>query len=61
MLENLRSSKFGMHSLRTGGAIQVANCGFVFDRLFKKHGRWRRVSAKDGYVVGKEEVKKFNM
>ena len=63
LLENLRkigldSSKFGMHSLRSGGATQVANCGFVCDRLFKKHGRWRSDSAKDGYVKEKDEVKR---
>ena len=40
---------FGMHSLRAGGATAAANCG-VQDRLFKRHGRWKSESAKDGYV-----------
>ena len=40
---------FGMHSLRTGGATAAANAGMP-DRLFKRHGRWRSESAKDGYV-----------
>ena len=40
---------FGMHSLRAGGATAAANAG-VPDRLFKRHGRWRSESAKDGYV-----------
>ena len=40
---------FGTHSLRSGGATEAANAG-VPDRLFKKHGRWRSESAKDGYV-----------
>ena len=40
---------FGMHSLRAGGATAAANAG-VPVRLFKRHGRWRSESAKDGYV-----------
>ena len=40
---------FGMHSLRAGGATAAANAG-VPDRLFKRHGRWKSKSAKDGYV-----------
>ena len=38
-----------MHSLRAGGAMAAANAG-VPDRLFKRHGRWKSESAKDGYV-----------
>ena len=30
--------KYGLHSLRAGGATAAANCG-VPDRLFKQHGR----------------------
>ncbi|KAL5517065.1 hypothetical protein EMCRGX_G002533 [Ephydatia muelleri] len=41
--------QFGMHSLRAGGATAAANAE-VPDRLFKRHGRWRSESAKDGYV-----------
>ena len=37
------SSKFGLHSLRVGGASAAANAG-VADRLFKRHGRWRSES-----------------
>ena len=40
---------FGLHSLRAGGATAAANAG-VPDRLFKRHGRWRSETAKDGYV-----------
>lgn len=63
LLENLRkigldSSKFGLHSLRSGGASQAANSGLVCDRLFKKHGRWKCDSAKDGYVKEKDEIKR---
>ncbi|XP_072035512.1 integrase/recombinase xerD homolog [Amphiura filiformis] len=43
------SKKFGLHSLRSGGASAAANFG-VPDRLFKKHGRWKSETAKDGYV-----------
>ena len=42
-------SKFGVHSLRLGGATSAASAGVV-DRLFKKHGRWKSENAKDGYV-----------
>ena len=40
---------YGLHSLRAGGATAAANGG-VPDRLFKRHGRWKSDSAKDGYV-----------
>ena len=43
------ASKYGLHSLRSGGASAAANAG-VPDRLFKRHGRWWSESAKDGYV-----------
>jgi hypothetical protein len=32
--------KFGLRSLRSGGATTCANLG-ISDRLFKKHGRRR--------------------
>lgn len=43
------AKQFGLHSLRAGGATAAANAG-VPDRLFKRHGRWRSETAKDGYV-----------
>lgn len=46
----LDKSKFGLHSLRSGGATAAASAG-IADRLFKKHGRWSSESAKDGYVT----------
>lgn len=42
-------SKFGLHSLRAGGATAAAKHG-VKDRMFKRHGRWVSEKAKDGYV-----------
>lgn len=33
-------SKFGLHSLRSGGATMAANNG-VNDRIFQRHGRWK--------------------
>ena len=45
----LEREEFLLHSLRSGGALAVANAG-VNDRLFKSHGRWRSESAKDGYI-----------
>ena len=43
------AKQFGLHSLRSGGATAAAQAG-IPDRLFKRHGRWRSESAKDGYV-----------
>ncbi|XP_063419642.1 uncharacterized protein LOC134704617 [Mytilus trossulus] len=59
LLEKLQSlgldkTKFGLHSLRSGGATSAANAG-ISDRIFKKHGRWKSERAKDGYV--KEDLK----
>ena len=48
----LAKRKFGLHSLRSGGASAAAQAG-VPDRLFKYHGRWRTETAKDGYVQDK--------
>ena len=45
----LPRNKFGLPSLRSGGATSAANIG-VKDRLFKKHGRWKSEKAKDGYI-----------
>ena len=42
-------SKFGLHSLRSGGATMAANSG-VSDRVFQRHGRWKSGQAKDIYV-----------
>ncbi|KAK3091197.1 hypothetical protein FSP39_017889 [Pinctada imbricata] len=46
----LDKSKFGLHSLRSGGATAAASAG-INDRIFKKHGRWKTDKAKDGYVT----------
>lgn len=46
---DLDKSKFGLHSLGSGGATSAAN-NSVADRLFKTHGRWRSENAEDGYV-----------
>ena len=59
MLQKLSSlgfdpKAFGVHSFRAGGATVAANAG-VPDRLFKRHGRWRSDSAKDGYVKDSEQ------
>ena len=45
----LTVKKFGLHSLRSGGATAAANLG-VNDRLFRKHGRWKSERVKKGYV-----------
>ena len=45
----LDKSKYGLHSLRAGGASAAANAG-IPDRWFKRHGRWRSENAKDGYI-----------
>ena len=46
--------EFGLHSLRAGGDTAAANAK-VPDRMFKRHGRWKSETAKDGYV--KDDVK----
>lgn len=45
----LDPSKYGTHSLRSGGATCAANAE-IPDRIFKQHGRWRTDVAKDMYV-----------
>ena len=45
----LDPTKFGLHSLRSGGASAAANLG-VNAKLFKKHGRWKSDKVKDSYV-----------
>ena len=44
-----QAEDFGLHSLRSGGATAAAGAG-VPDRVFKRHGRWKSESAKDGYI-----------
>jgi integrase len=44
-------SKFGFHSLRSGGASAAANSDANLDaRLVNKHGRWKSPSSADGYI-----------
>ena len=43
------SSVYGTHSFWSGGAPRASNSG-VSDRIFQRHGRWKSVAAKDGYV-----------
>ena len=45
----LDSSKYALHSLRSGGASAAASNN-VPDRLLKVHGRWSSDRAKDGYI-----------
>ena len=42
-------SVYGTHSFRSGGASRAANSG-VSDRIFQRHGRWKSVAAKNGYI-----------
>ena len=42
--------RYGLHSLRSGGATAVDSHG-IPDRLFKRHGRWLSESAKDRYFL----------
>ena len=52
------AEQYGLHSLRAGGATAAANNG-VPDRLFKRHGRWKSESAKDGYIENSLEARLF--
>ena len=47
---------YGLHRLRAGGATAAANAG-VPDRAFKRHGRWKSETAKDGYVKDSTEYR----
>lgn len=49
----LDSKKYGVHSLRSGGATAAG----VSDRLFKKHGRLKYENTKDCYVHENLQVK----
>jgi len=40
----------GLHSLRSGGATEAGNSD-VKERSWKRHGRWKSDSSKDGYVA----------
>ena len=50
------AEQFCLHSMRAGGATAAANNG-VPDRLFKRHGRWKSDSAKDGYIEDSLEAR----
>ena len=45
----LDSSKFCLHSLRSGGTTAAA-ANNISDRLIKEHGRWKTEFSKDGYI-----------
>ena len=47
--EGLDPTKFGLHSLRSGGASAAAALG-VPDRLFQRHGGWRSEKSRNNYV-----------
>ena len=42
-------SVYGTHSFWSGGAARASNSR-VGDRIFQRHGRWKSVATKDGYV-----------
>jgi hypothetical protein len=48
-LSAAQAKQYGTHMMRRGGATAAAEAG-VPDHLFQQHGRWKSVSAKDGYV-----------
>ena len=43
-------SRYGLHSLRSGGATAADSHG-IPDMLLKRHGRWLSESAKDRYYL----------
>ena len=49
-------SKFGFHSLRSGGATSAADFD-INDRIFQRHGRWKSVEAKSAYVDDSIELR----
>ena len=42
-------AKYGLHSLRSGGATSAAKNG-ITDRVFQRHGHWKSAQAKNTYV-----------
>ena len=46
---HLDDIKYGLHSMRSGGASLVAALG-VPDRLIMRQGSWRSVSSKNRYI-----------
>ena len=60
-LKNIEAdpSKFGLRSLRSGGATISAN-NSVSDRVFQRHGRWKSVQAKDIYVDNNQNQRLSN-
>ena len=48
------AEQVGIHSLRAGGATAAAGSG-VPNKFFKRHGRWRSETTKDGYVKNSVE------
>ncbi len=48
-IPNIDPKKFGLHSLRSGGASAAARYG-VTDRMIRKHGRWSTISSRDRYI-----------
>ena len=47
--KGLDPTKFGIHSLHSGGPSAAAALG-VPDRLFQRHGGWRSEKAQNNYV-----------
>ena len=43
------TTKYGLHSLRSGGASAAANNG-VSDRMISKHGRWKSEKGRNTYI-----------
>ncbi|XP_019621166.1 PREDICTED: uncharacterized protein LOC109467590 [Branchiostoma belcheri] len=46
----LDPTRYGLHSLRSGGASTAAAMG-VPDRLIAHHGGWRSTEAREGYIL----------
>jgi integrase len=47
--EGLEPKKYGLHSLRSGGASTAAALG-IPDRLIQRQGGWKTASAKNNYI-----------
>ena len=51
----LNARKYGLHSLRAGGATQATRHVDVCEELVQKHGRWVTRRSKNMYVKDKME------
>lgn len=51
----LDERKYGLHSLRSGGASAASDAG-ISDRLISSHGGWRSEASRNGYIKDSKQA-----